>query len=128
VVDAIVDATGLGRHGRVAATTTLFVDNVNSTATTGCTSSGTGACTTIQDGVTAGRHSPRHGDARGRRLFDRLRRGVTTNDIVGIVVQPGGGGYLLVGRDGGMFAFGDAPFFGSLGNKASHVPVVGIAA
>jgi hypothetical protein len=36
-----------------AANATLYVDNVNGTATTGCTSSGTGACKTIQEGVTA---------------------------------------------------------------------------
>jgi len=36
-----------------ASTATLYVDNVNGTATTGCTSSGTGACKTIQEGVTA---------------------------------------------------------------------------
>jgi hypothetical protein len=36
-----------------AASSTLFVDNVNGTNTTGCTASGSGACKTIQEGVTA---------------------------------------------------------------------------
>ena len=36
-----------------AAATTLYVDNVNGAATTGCTSTGAGACKTIQEGVTA---------------------------------------------------------------------------
>ena len=36
-----------------ATTATLYVDNVNGTATSGCTSSGSGACKTIQEGVTA---------------------------------------------------------------------------
>ena len=36
-----------------ATSATLYVDNVNGTATTGCTSSGAGACKTIQQGVTA---------------------------------------------------------------------------
>ncbi|HEY6474111.1 MAG TPA: hypothetical protein VIY26_14550, partial [Acidimicrobiales bacterium] len=36
-----------------ATTATLFVDNVNGTATTGCTASGASACKTIQEGVTA---------------------------------------------------------------------------
>ena len=36
-----------------AASATLYVDNVNGTKTTGCTSSGSGACETIQQGVTA---------------------------------------------------------------------------
>jgi hypothetical protein len=36
-----------------ATSATLFVDNVNGTETTGCTSSGASACKTIQDGVAA---------------------------------------------------------------------------
>ncbi|HEX4163410.1 MAG TPA: choice-of-anchor Q domain-containing protein, partial [Acidimicrobiales bacterium] len=36
-----------------AGTATLFVDNVNGTQTTGCTTSGAGACKTIQEGVDA---------------------------------------------------------------------------
>ena len=37
-------------------------------------------------------------------------------------------GYLVVGRDGGVFAFGDAPFLGSLPAPACDVDdVVGIA-
>jgi predicted outer membrane repeat protein len=36
-----------------ATTATLYVDNVNGAATIGCTSSGSGACKTIQDGVNA---------------------------------------------------------------------------
>jgi predicted outer membrane repeat protein len=36
-----------------ATSATLFVDNVNGTVTTGCGSSGAGACKTIQQGVTA---------------------------------------------------------------------------
>ncbi len=33
--------------------------------------------------------------------------------IVGMVPSPGGGGYTLLGADGGVFAFGDATFEGS---------------
>jgi hypothetical protein len=36
-----------------ATSATLYVDNVNGGATTGCTSAGAGACKTIQEGVTA---------------------------------------------------------------------------
>ena len=36
-----------------ATTATLYVDNVNGTATMGCTGTGASACKTIQDGVTA---------------------------------------------------------------------------
>jgi ribosomal protein L24E len=37
-------------------------------------------------------------------------------------------GYWLVGRDGGIFAFGDAPFSGSTGNLHLNQPIVGMAA
>ncbi len=35
--------------------------------------------------------------------------------IVGMAATPDGGGYWLVASDGGIFAFGDAPFWGSAG-------------
>jgi hypothetical protein len=37
-------------------------------------------------------------------------------------------GYWLVAADGGIFAFGDAPFLGSTGNLRLNQPVVGMAA
>jgi hypothetical protein len=39
----------------------------------------------------------------------------------------GGGGYWLVASDGGIFAFGDAGFFGSTGGQPLNKPVVGMA-
>jgi hypothetical protein len=39
-----------------------------------------------------------------------------------------GGGYRLVGGDGGVFTFGDAPFSGSTGGQALQRPMVAIAA
>jgi hypothetical protein len=39
-----------------------------------------------------------------------------------------GQGYWLVGRDGGMFSFGDAAFLGSAGGLHLNQPVVGMAA
>ena len=46
---------------------------------------------------------------------DRCRQsGVSVSDIVGIVPNPDSKGYWLVGADGGVFAFGDAPNLGSL--------------
>lgn len=39
--------------------------------------------------------------------------------IVGIAVTPDGWGYWLVGQDGGVCAFGDAPFLGSMGARRS---------
>ena len=41
---------------------------------------------------------------------------------------PRGRGYWLVGADGGVFAFGDAAFFGSIGAQRLNAPIVGIAA
>ena len=42
--------------------------------------------------------------------------------IDGIVNTPDGGGYWLVASDGGMFAFGDAPFLGSTGSIHLNKP------
>jgi hypothetical protein len=39
-----------------------------------------------------------------------------------------GTGYWLTGADGGVFAFGDAGFYGSLGGVRLNAPVVGMAA
>ncbi len=38
------------------------------------------------------------------------------------------GGYRLVATDGGIFSFGDAPFYGSMGGTHLNQPVVGMAA
>ena len=40
---------------------------------------------------------------------------------------PGGRGYWEVASDGGIFAFGDAPFYGSMGGTPLNRPIVGIA-
>ena len=58
--------------------------------------------------------------------------------IVGIAASPGavnpssGGisadGYWLVASDGGVFTFGNAGFFGSMGGQHLNAPIVGIAA
>ncbi len=52
----------------------------------------------------------------------------TLTPTLGVRAQtPGGGGYWLVGADGGVFAFGDAGFFGSLPGIGIHVSnIVGI--
>ena len=41
---------------------------------------------------------------------------------------PTAGGYWLVASDGGIFAFGDARFYGSIGGTTSTHPIVGMAA
>ncbi len=50
--------------------------------------------------------------------------------IVGIATAPtrGGLGYWLVAADGGIFSFGDADFYGSMGGQPLNKPIVGIAA
>jgi hypothetical protein len=57
--------------------------------------------------------------------------------IVGIVGTPAAAapsgspspsGYWLVGADGGVFSFGDAVFYGSLGGRPLNGPIVGMAA
>jgi hypothetical protein len=47
--------------------------------------------------------------------------------IVGMAPTPDGGGYWLVGSDGGVFAFGDARFYGSAGGIRLKQPIVGMA-
>jgi hypothetical protein len=48
--------------------------------------------------------------------------------IVGMAAAANGNGYWLVASDGGIFAFGDAPFLGSTGGIHLNKPVVGMAA
>ncbi|HKN41070.1 MAG TPA: hypothetical protein VJ456_18390, partial [Acidimicrobiia bacterium] len=43
--------------------------------------------------------------------------------IIGSVPTPSGQGYYMVGSDGGIFAFGDARFNGSMGGKPLNAPV-----
>ena len=53
---------------------------------------------------------------RRRRLLRSTGNLRLTQPIVGMAATPDGRGYWLVASDGGVFAFGDAPFFGSTGN------------
>ncbi len=46
--------------------------------------------------------------------------------ITGMAATPDGKGYWLVGADGGVFAFGDAAFYGSLGAITLNGPIVAI--
>ena len=41
-------------------------------------------------------------------------------------MTPTGAGHVLVGADGGVFAFGDAPYFGGLVGTPLNAPIVGV--
>jgi hypothetical protein len=45
--------------------------------------------------------------------------------VVGLSVTPDARGYRLVASDGGIFAFGEAPFDGSMGGQPLARPIVG---
>ncbi|WP_298210038.1 G1 family glutamic endopeptidase [Ferrimicrobium sp.] len=47
--------------------------------------------------------------------------------IVGMAAVPNGGGYWLVAADGGVFDFGDANFYGSLGAQKISAPIVAVS-
>ena len=48
--------------------------------------------------------------------------------IVGMATTPDGKGYWLVASDGGVFTFGDAAYYGSMGGTRLNKPIVGMAA
>ena len=48
--------------------------------------------------------------------------------VVGMAAAPEGDSYWLVAADGGIFAYGDARFYGSTGNLQLNKPIVGMAA
>ncbi len=48
--------------------------------------------------------------------------------VVGMASTPSGNGYWQTTRSGGVFSFGDATFYGSMGGTQLAKPVVGIAA
>jgi hypothetical protein len=53
---------------------------------------------------------------------------VLNKPVVGMAATPTGQGYWMVASDGGIFAFGDAPFYGSMGGQPLNQPIVGMAA
>ena len=62
------------------------------------------------------------------RAIGRTNRLPAGDPVMGMAATPSGLGYWLVGSDGGVFTFGDARFFGSMGGTALSQPVVGMAA
>jgi hypothetical protein len=53
--------------------------------------------------------------------------GALRASVVGMDATPNGMGYWLVASDGGVFAFGNAPFRGSMGGKRLNLPITDIA-
>ena len=53
---------------------------------------------------------------------------ILTKPIVGAGEAANNSGYWLVASDGGIFAFGSAKFYGSMGGKPLNKPVVGMTA
>jgi hypothetical protein len=47
--------------------------------------------------------------------------------VVGAGGTPTGKGYWMAGRDGGIFAYGDAQFYGSMGGKKLNAPIISVA-
>jgi hypothetical protein len=47
---------------------------------------------------------------------------------VALVATPDGGGYWVAASTGGVYAFGDAHYYGSMGGQALNAPIVGMAA
>jgi hypothetical protein len=45
-----------------------------------------------------------------------------------MAATPDGNGYWMVASDGGIFSFGDAHFYGSMGGRPLNQPIVGMAA
>ncbi|HEX7168765.1 MAG TPA: Calx-beta domain-containing protein [Acidimicrobiales bacterium] len=63
--------------------------------------------------------------------FGVEHRGDTTGQklnqpIIGLTLTPSGKGYWLVAKDGGIFTFGDADFWGSMGGTPLSAPVLGM--
>lgn len=52
----------------------------------------------------------------------------TPTNRVGMARSHDGQGYWIVASDGGVFSFGNAPFYGSMGGQHLNAPVVGMAA
>jgi hypothetical protein len=64
-------------------------------------------------------------------LADGSHDGALKTNLVAnrmVAQDPGGNGYWLAASDGGVFAFGDAQFYGSMGGQHLNAPVVGISA
>ena len=62
-----------------------------------------------------------HSSTTARRAPAVLPHIESSQPVVGMAATPDGNGYWLVASDGGVFAFGDAPFYGSLAGTGMQV-------
>jgi hypothetical protein len=46
--------------------------------------------------------------------------------VIGMAPTLDGNGYWLVATDGGIFSYGDAEFYGSMGGRRLNEPIVGM--
>ncbi len=70
---------------------------------------------------------PNSVQAFGTTQFGDLSGQQLNRSLVGMADTADGAGYWLVGRDGGIFSFGDAAFHGSTGSLVLNQPIVGMA-
>ena len=75
-----------------------------------------------RQGLLAGGLRRRHLQLRRRPLLRLDRAAALNKPIVGMAATPDGRGYWLVASDGGIFSYGDAPFYGSTGGIALNRP------
>jgi hypothetical protein len=89
---------------------------------------GTGLLSAASDGgVFAFGDAPFLGSMGGRHL-DKPIDGMAAHEVASSATNASGiDGYWLVAADGGIFAFGNAPFYGSMGGKHLDQPIVGMA-
>jgi hypothetical protein len=89
---------------------------------------GTGVCGHVDLGVNGGNHS----DPGPNFPWDVVMGGIapapTGGGAVEICSTPSGRGYWICGSDGGVFTYGDAGFYGSLGDVKLAAPIVGMTA
>jgi hypothetical protein len=64
--------------------------------------------------------------AQGLPHFGDLRTMRLNAPIVDSIATPSGNGYYMVAADGGVFAFGDARFYGSMGGTRLNAPVMSL--
>ena len=87
------------------------------TGTSGQTGSSLGYVLVDRNGAVSTFGTGHHGDLAGIAL---------NQPVIGITMTPTGEGYWLVARDGGIFTFGDAGFFGSMGDQRLNAPILGV--